>query len=66
MLIMHDSDILKAFNSGEWCKSDDICRILGITFKEAFHKYEFSRTAEWNPYPLHGQLIICYFKRPGV
>ena len=42
-----DKVILDSFNSGEWCNSQDICRLLNITFAEGFQKFEFSRTAEW-------------------
>lgn len=58
----NDEDILNTFNSGEWCDTHDICRILGISFEEGFEKYEFSRTAEWNKAPLHGQKITTKFR----
>lgn len=48
---MTDKNILTAFNNGEWCNTQDICRLLNITFEEGLHKFEFSRTAEWNKAP---------------
>lgn len=64
---MTDENILTAFNNGEWCDTQDICRLLNITFEEGLRKFEFSRTAEWNKPPLNGQKITTQFriKREG-
>lgn len=59
---MTDKDILTAFNNGEWCNTQDICRLLNITFEEGLHKFEFSRTAKWHKAPLEGQKITCKFR----
>lgn len=59
---MTDENTLNAFNIGEWCDTQDICRLLNITFSEGLRKFEFSRTAEWNKYPLEGQKIITKFR----
>lgn len=57
-----DINILAAFNDGEWCDTQDICRLLNITFEEGFRKFEFSRTAQWNAAPLNGQKITTKFR----
>lgn len=59
---MTDENILTAFNAGEWCDTQDICRLLNITFVEGLRKFEFSRTAEWNKAPLEGQKITTRFR----
>lgn len=62
---MTDESILVAFNNGEWCDTQDICRLLNITFAEGFRKFEFSRTVEWNKSPLNGQKITTKFRIKG-
>lgn len=57
-----DTQILAAFNDGKWCDTQDICRLLNITFEEGLRKFEFSRTAEWNAAPLNGQKITTKFR----
>lgn len=59
---MIDDEILKAFFDGQWCDTEDICRLLDISFVEGFRKFDFSRTAEWNPAPLEGQKITTKFR----
>jgi hypothetical protein len=59
---MKDKNILTAFYQGEWCNTQDICRLLNITFSEGLSKFDFSRTAEWNKYPLEGQKITTQFR----
>ena len=61
-IAMTDENILIAFNNGEWCDTRDIRRLLNITFEEGLRKFEFSRTAEWNKYPLEGQKITTKFR----
>jgi hypothetical protein len=61
-----DDEILTAFNNGEWCNTEDICRILNITFEYGLHNFDFSRTAEWNKPPLNGQKITTKFKKKDV
>jgi len=58
----HDEEILAAFNNGEWRNTIDICRILNISFAEGLTRFEFSRTAEWNPAPMEGQKITTKFR----
>lgn len=60
--IVNDANILTAFYNGEWCDTQDICRLLNITFEEGLRKFEFSRTAEWNKAPLNGQKITTQFR----
>lgn len=55
-------NILNAFNNGEWCDSQEICKLLGITFEEGLRRFEFSRTVQWNPSPLEGQKITTQFR----
>jgi hypothetical protein len=57
-----DGKILQSFNSGEWCLTQDICRILGITFAEGLSKYDFDRQARWAPAPAEGQIITTKFR----
>lgn len=59
---MTDVDILNAFFDGEWCDTSDICRLLDISFAEGLRKFDFARTAEWNPAPLEGQKIATKFR----
>lgn len=59
---MTDENILTAFDNGEWCNTQDICRLLNITFEEGLRRFEFSRTAEWNQPPLNGQKITTQFR----
>ncbi|MEA5040034.1 MAG: hypothetical protein VB086_09375 [Clostridiaceae bacterium] len=59
---MTDQNILTAFYNGEWCNTQDICRLLNISFAEGLHMFDFSRTAEWNKEPLEGQKITTKFK----
>ena len=54
--------VLKDFFSGKWVDTDLIEKYLGITFKEGFKLFDFSRTAEWNPPPLNGQRIETFFR----
>lgn len=58
-----NENILVAFNNGEWCDSQEVCRLLNITFKQGLQEFEFSRTAEWNKPPLNGQKIITKFRK---
>ena len=53
---------LKQFINGEWVDTDIICELLNIDFGEGLKRFDFSRTAEWNPYPLNGQKITTKFK----
>lgn len=52
----------KAMLNGEWVDTDKIQTLLGIDFSEGFKRFDFSRTAEWNPAPLNGQKITTKFK----
>lgn len=64
-IIQTDESIIEAFNSGEWCDTKDICRILGITFAEGLQRFEFGRTARWCPPPQEGQIIDTRFRIKG-
>lgn len=55
-------NILDSFNDGEWCDSNEICRLLGITFEEGLRRFDFCRTAQWNSFPLNGQKITTQFR----
>lgn len=44
-------------------QTDIVPKHFGLTFAECYKKFEFSRTAEWNPYPLEGQRITCCFRK---
>ena len=52
----------KAMLNGEWVDTDKIQTLLGINFGEGLKRFDFSRTAEWNPAPLNGQKITTKFK----
>lgn len=58
----NDNKILEDFNNGKWCDTDDICRLLNISFVDGMRKFDFSREAEWNKYPLNGQKITTKFR----
>ena len=51
------------WNNNEWIEADIVQNHFGLTFSECFKEFEFCRTAEWNPYPLEGQRIRCYFRK---
>jgi|WetSurMetagenome_2_1015567.scaffolds.fasta_scaffold151757_4 hypothetical protein len=61
-----DEILFLNFLKGEWVDANEICRILGISFCEAFSLYDFSREARWAPYPAEGQIITCKFKIKGI
>lgn len=44
---MTDIETLKKLCKGEWVDTDDVQRILGISFHEGLKIFDFSRTAEW-------------------
>lgn len=58
----HDEKIINAFINGEWCDTNDICRLLKISFTDGLKCFEFSRTVEWNVAPLEGQKITTKFR----
>ena len=58
----HDEKIINAFINGEWCDTNDICRLLKISFADGLKCFDFSRTAEWNAAPLEGQKITTKFR----
>ena len=51
------------FQNGEWCDTNEICELLGITFSDGLKMFDFSRTAEWCKPPLEGQIITTKFRR---
>ena len=57
-----ENDILKRLINGEWVDCDDVQKALGIDFRTGLKMFDFSRTAEWNPYPLNGQKITIKFR----
>ena len=62
---MTDSEkilILKDFIYGEWVDCDKVQEALSIDFATGLKMFDFSRTAEWNPYPLNGQKITIKFR----
>ena len=56
------NDVLKRLFNGEWVDCEDVQEALGIDFKTGLKMFDFSRTAEWNPYPLNGQKITIKFR----
>lgn len=53
----------EAWDKNEWIDSKAVQEHLNMTFSECYKKFGFCRTAEWNPYPLNGQKINCYFRQ---
>ena len=60
------TEILKRFFDGEWVDCDDLQEVFGIDFATGLKLFDFSRTAEWNPYPQNGQKITCQFRLKNV
>ena len=58
---MEDKDLIIDFFRGEWDDCKVIQEYFGIDFKTGLQLFEFSRTAEWNPYPMNGQKITIKF-----
>jgi hypothetical protein len=56
------NDILKRLFEGEWVDCKDVEEALDIDFATGLKLFDFSRTAEWNPYPLNGQKITVKFR----
>lgn len=59
---MDDVYIIQRFILGEWVNTDDVCRILHISFCDGFRIFDFSRTASWCKPPLEGQCIETKFR----
>lgn len=62
---MNDSEkitVLKDLINGEWVDCDKVQEALSIDFSTGLKMFDFSRTAEWNPYPLNGQKITIKFR----
>lgn len=62
---MNDSEkiaVLKDLIKGEWVDCDKVQEALSIDFSTGLKMFDFSRTAEWNPYPLNGQKITTKFR----
>ena len=57
-----ENDTLKRLVNGEWVDTDEVEKALGISFAEGMKMFDFSRTADWNPDPLHGQKITTKFR----
>lgn len=60
------NDTLKSLVNGEWVDCDAVLIALGIDFATGLKMFDFSRTAEWNPYPLQGQRITTKFRMKGI
>ena len=56
------ADILTDFINGEWIDTENIQKALNIDFSTGMERFDFSRTAEWNPPPLNGQKITTKFR----
>lgn len=56
------ADILTDFINGEWIDTENIQTALNIDFSTGMERFDFSRTAEWNPPPLNGQKITTKFR----
>ena len=42
-----DRNVLKDLLAGKWVETEKVQNAFGMTFKECFEIFEFSRTAEW-------------------
>ena len=56
------ADILTDFINGAWIDTENIQTALNIDFSTGMERFDFSRTAEWNPPPLNGQKITTKFR----
>lgn len=56
------ADILTDFINGEWIDTENIQTALNIDFSTGMERFDFSRTAEWNPPPLNGQKVTTKFR----
>lgn len=71
---MNDSEAIERLLNGEWVKTDEVQKALGITFEEGFRRFDFSRTAEWwsivgkteDERARQGQKITTYFKLKDI
>ena len=55
-------EVLKDLINGKWVDCDKVQEALSIDFSTGLKMFDFSRTAEWNPYPLNGQKITIKFR----
>lgn len=70
VLAAENQATIKELLSGDWVESKRVETALGMTFKECFSLFEFSRTVEWWSFvgetseerARNGQKITCYFK----
>ena len=53
---------LKSLVNGEWVDCKLVQEALSIDFATGLKRFDFSRTAEWNPAPLNGQKITTKFR----
>lgn len=53
----------EAWDKNEWIESKIIQEHFNMTFSECLNNFGFNRQAEWNPAPLNGQKIKCYFRK---
>ena len=60
--LTEQGEILKRLINGEWVDSCDVEAALGLTFAECVKRFEMSRIATWNPYPLNGQRVDVQFR----
>lgn len=60
--LTEQGEVLKRLINGEWVDSGDVEAALGLTFAECVKRFEMSRIATWNPYPLNGQRVDVQFR----
>lgn len=68
-----DPEDVKAFLAGEWVESGKVQKMLGMSFKECFSEFEFSRVANWwsivgkteEERQREGQKVETFFKLKG-
>ena len=41
------TEVMEELKEGKWVDTDKVQKALGLSFKEAFSMFDFSRTAEW-------------------
>jgi len=55
--------VQEAWDKNEWIESKEVQEHFNMTFSECLKMFGFYRAAEWNPAPLNGQKIKCYFRK---
>lgn len=64
-ILKRHNEVLKRFCLGKWQDTEKVEAALGIDFDDAYHRFEFGRTCNWNPRPYNGQYVITKYRIKG-